>query len=96
MLITLYRCMISASLAVKIFAPPIKSLDEIPGSQYSLIVSNGSSVHQMLLNAEPGSDYHNLVTSYKLMPMKSEAVGFDHIIKSSTCVMSFSSVFQLI
>lgn len=95
LLITLYRSMISASLAVKIFHPPVQSLEEIPLSGYSLIISNGSSVHQMLINAEPGSDYHNLVKSNKLVPMKSEALGFDHIIKSTISFSIVSSGFQM-
>ena len=81
MLITLYRSMISASLAVKIFKHPVESLADIPQSPHNLIVSNGSSVHKMLLEADSGSDFDMIVRSGKLIAMKSEAEGFDNILK---------------
>ena len=81
MVITLYRSMISASLAVKIFEHPVESLDEIVDSPFNLIVSNGSSVHRMILEGKPGSDFERIVKSGKLKPMKSESEGFKHIIE---------------
>lgn len=82
MLITLYRSMISASLAVKIFTPPVNSIEEILYSHHQLIVSNGSSVHRMLLEADQDSDLYRLHKFFKLIPMKSEAIGLSHIVQS--------------
>ena len=75
--------MISASLAVTVFHHPIDSIEDLIQSPYNLIVSNGSSIHKMLLTAKPGSVYHKIAHSGKLIPMKSEAIGLDYMIEST-------------
>ena len=74
--------MISASLAVRVFEHPIDSIEDLLHSPYNLIISNGSSIHKMLINAKPGSVYQKIAHSGKLIPMKSEAIGLDYMIES--------------
>ena len=67
MIITLYRSMISASLAIKIYKPPIDSIEDILQTPYNLIISNGTSVHDMFKNAAENSTFHKITASGKLL-----------------------------
>ena len=81
MIITLYRSMISASLAIKIYKPPINTIEEILHTPYNLMIANGSSVHDMFRNAAEDSAYKNIVNSGKLVPTKTDPFALQTIIE---------------
>ena len=72
--------MIAASLAIKIYKPPVNSINEILESPYNLIVANGTSVHDMFRNAPENSTYWQIAESGKLRLVKNEPVGLQTII----------------
>ena len=76
MIITLYRSMISASLAIKIYKPPINTIEEILHTPYNLMIANGSSVHDMFRNAAENSPYDKIVNSGKLVPTKTDPFAY--------------------
>ena len=82
MVITLYKSMISASLAVKIYKPPIDTIEEILHSPYNLMITNGSSVHDMFENAAENSTYKQIVNSGKLVLTKQDPLGFSMGLKA--------------
>ena len=84
MIITLYRSMISASLAVKIYKPPVNSIEDILQSPFNLIIANGTSVHEMFKNAPVNSTYKQLLDSGKLVLSKSDPSGLQTIITESS------------
>ena len=81
MIITLYRSMISASLAIKIYKPPINTIEEILHTPYNLMIANGSSVHDMFRNAAENSPYEKIVNSGKLVPTKTDPFALQTIIE---------------
>ena len=77
MLITLYRSMISASLSIKFFYAPIRSIEDVVDSPYKLLVINGSSVHDMFYT----DDYHQILINGKVIPVKDTDVALEqHVI----------------
>ena len=76
--------MIAASLAIKIYKPPINSINEILDSPYNLIVANGTSVHDMFRNAPENSTYRQIADSGKLTLVKNEPIGLQTIINGKS------------
>ena len=76
--------MISASLAVKIYKPPVDSIEDILQSPFNLIIANGTSVHEMFKNAPVNSTYKQLLDSGKLVLSKSDLSGLQTIITESS------------
>ena len=81
MVITLYRSMISASLSVKIYKPPVSTIDDILHTPYNVMIANGSSIHDMFRNAAENSTYKHIVNSGKLILTKSDPTGLQTIIE---------------
>ena len=68
MIFTLYKSMISASLAIKVYKPPVDTLEEILNTPYNLIITNGTSIHEMFKTEN--SLYHKIFNSGKLIVTK--------------------------
>ena len=83
LLITLYRSMISASLAVKIFHHPVSDLDGIVESPYQLMLSKGSSIHNMFLEAKENTPYRRVLDSGKLLTVSSFPEGSKMLLKGT-------------
>ena len=71
-MMTLYRSFIGASLAVKVFRPPINSIEELLESPYHLLVTNGTSVHKMFTQAENNTIYNQIVMNDRLGLVKTD------------------------
>ena len=82
MIITLYRSMIAASLAIKIYKPPIDTIEEILHSPYNLMITNGSSMHDMFKTAADNSTYKQIANSGKLVLTKQDPLGFSTGLRS--------------
>ena len=80
-LFSFYSSMISASLAVKKFYPPVNSLDEILDSPYNLIMTNGSSTHIMFKNAANDSVYAHLRNSGKILTVPRETMWIEKALR---------------
>eukprot|EP00094_Tigriopus_californicus_P005526 TCALIF_05323-PA protein Name:"Protein of unknown function" AED:0.12 eAED:0.09 QI:0/0.5/0/0.66/0.5/0.66/3/0/312 len=59
-LISLYRAMLGASLAVKIHQPPIRSMEELVVSDLSVLISQGTSVYKYFSTAMPSTPQYEL------------------------------------
>ena len=84
MIFTLYKSMISASLAIKIYKPPIDTIEEILHTPYNLMVTNGSSIHDMFKTAADNSTYKQITNSGKLVLTKQNSFGFSSGLGSLT------------
>ena len=84
MIITLYRSMISASLAIKIYKPPLDSIEDILQTPYNLIISNGTSVHDMFKNAVENSTFQKIAASGKLVLSKNDQLGLQTMIEDGS------------
>ena len=81
MFITLYRSMIGATLAIKIFKPPVSSLEDVLDSDHILLVSNGTSVHSMFKDAPVDSVLSKIVRAGKLTATERDPISAQEIIK---------------
>ena len=66
-IITLYRAILVAFVAVENHSPPIKSLDDLKQSKYRLAVLKDSNMDAMFLNATKGSEEYELKTDKKIL-----------------------------
>ena len=66
-LITLYRAMLSASLAIKIFEHPVQSLEDILESEHNLLVEEGTALHKMFVDGNSNSVHGKIRDSGKLI-----------------------------
>lgn len=76
MLITLYRCMISASMAIQIMHHPVQSLREVLNSPFNILVTEGTSIHSYFKDASEDSYLNEILQSDKftLVQSASEAI----------------------
>ena len=76
--------MISASLAIKIYKPPLDSIEDILQTPYNLIISNGTSVHDMFKNAVENSTFQKIAASGKLVLSKNDQLGLQTMIEDGS------------
>ena len=86
--------MISATLTVELFKPPVNSIEEIINFPHKLVVSNGSSVHRMFLEATSDSPYAQVLAAGKLTTAKSEKIWVNSALKSKICFLTPPFSFQ--
>ena len=84
LLFNMYQSMIAASIAVKIFKPPIHSIEEILHAPINIYVDEGSSVHKMFLNDAEDSLYGKILSSGKLKTTTSDLHWIIETLKSKS------------
>ena len=63
-IISLYRAMLSASLAIAKDQPPVADLSQILGSHYKLLVPKGTSLQSYLEDSPPGSTEKGIMENH--------------------------------
>ena len=76
LLISLYRAMLVAYIAVEIGTPPIKSLKDLQNSKYRLAVQKDTAEDALFQNSVLGSDEKKLQDSKKILRFKSDIATF--------------------
>ena len=65
-ILSLYRAILVAFVAVEIDTPPVKSLNEVMNSSYILAVRNNTVYDGVFINAKPGTVEYEIQTSNKI------------------------------
>ena len=68
LVINMYEAMFAAMMAIEVIHPPVRNIEEIKDFPNKLTLSNGSSVHNLFLNADKDSVYQQLWNNGKIKP----------------------------
>ncbi len=93
MFITLYRSQIAASLAIRVYKPPVTSFEDVLESDHIIMVSEGTSVHTMFTDAPAGSTLNKIVKADKLKPWVSDPNAAQILVDGNTYLRNFIDYF---